>query len=434
MKKKTTVWLCALAMLLGSNPRAQDIAGDWQGTLKAKVGDLRLVFQITKRDDGGWKATMYSIDQTTEAIPITSVALEGSSLKLTVDKIGGTYSGTVSADGNSIAGTWTQEEPLPLLLRRATKETAWQVDPTSHSVQFITVDNNVKLEVLDWGGSGRPLVLLTGLGNDAHVFDKFAPKLTAWCHVYGITRRGYGLSSAPTTGYSADRLGDDVLNVIEALKLTRPVLAGHSIGGEELSSIGLRHPEKAAGLIYLDAGYPYAWYDPKVHEFDSTLRVDLDDLQAKLGQLSQKGYGPNSSTMRQQLIDTDLPQVAADLREWQKDIELMPPSLAALFTWSPSPVPRAIFAGEQKYTKISDSILAIFAVPPNFGPDLGDNLSVAAAFQARVDAEVEAQVKSFEAGNPTARVVRLPHANHYVFRSNEEDVIREMKAFIGNLP
>ena len=56
---------------------------------------------------------------------------------------------------------------------------AQNTDSTAHTVQFVTVDENVKLEVLDWGGSGRPVVLLTGMGNNAHVFDKFAPKLTA---------------------------------------------------------------------------------------------------------------------------------------------------------------------------------------------------------------------------------------------------------------
>jgi hypothetical protein len=35
---------------------------------------------------------------------------------------------------------------------------------------------------------------------------------------------------------------------------------------------------------------------------------------------------------------------------------------------------------------------------------------------------------------PSARVVRLPHANHYVFRSNEADVLREMNAFFASLP
>ena len=144
-----------------------------------------------------------------------------------------------------------------------------QVNPTqdddrsSHTVKFIRVDKDVLLEVLDWGGSGRPLVLLAGGNLTAHIYDTFlAPKLIGTYHVYGITRRGYGKSSAPESGYLADRLGDDVLAVIDALKLDRPVLAGHSLAGEELSSIGSRHPEKVAGLIYLDATNVYAFYQP----------------------------------------------------------------------------------------------------------------------------------------------------------------------------
>src|SRR5580692_7679335 len=148
---------------------------------------------------------------------------------------------------------------LPLC---AQQPAAW-TDPSPHRVQFVTVDENVRLEVLDWGGSGRPLVFVPGLGNTAHVFDDFAPKFTARYHVYGVTRRGFGASSAPAAGYGADRLGDDVLAVLEALKLDRPVLAGHSLGGEELSSIGSRHPERVAGLIYLDAGYSYAFDNGK---------------------------------------------------------------------------------------------------------------------------------------------------------------------------
>src|ERR1700730_10938881 len=140
------------------------------------------------------------------------------------------------------------------------QQVPWR-DPSPHIIQFVTVDENVKLEVLDWGESGRPLVLLAGVGNTAHIFDDFAPKLTSEYHVYGITRRGFGASSTPASGYSADRLGDDVLAVLDALKLDRPVLAGHSIAGEELSSVGSRQPQRIAGLIYLDAGSQYAYYD-----------------------------------------------------------------------------------------------------------------------------------------------------------------------------
>src|SRR5258708_1255416 len=144
-------------------------------------------------------------------------------------------------------------------------------DPSPHSIQFVTVDENVKLEVLDWGGSGKPLVLLAGLGNTAHVFDDLAPKLAFEYHVHGITRRGFGASSTPASGYSADRLGDDVLAVLDALKLVRPVLAGHSIAGEELSSVATRHAERVAGVIYLDAGYSNAFY----HRSRATLGIDL---------------------------------------------------------------------------------------------------------------------------------------------------------------
>src|SRR5580692_5424641 len=108
---------------------------------------------------------------------------------------------------------------------------------------MITVDQGVRLEVLDWGGTGRPLVFLSGLGSTAHTFDKFAARFTGQYHVYAITRRGFGASSRPATtspNYSGDRLGDDVVAVMDALKIKRPVLVGHSIAGAELSSVGAR--------------------------------------------------------------------------------------------------------------------------------------------------------------------------------------------------
>src|SRR5215203_1637149 len=80
----------------------------------------------------------------------------------------------------------------------AQQRTDWK-DPSSRVGRFVTVSDDVRLEVLDWGGSGRPLVLLPGGGDTAHVFDEFASKLTADFHVYGITRRGFGESGfAPT--------------------------------------------------------------------------------------------------------------------------------------------------------------------------------------------------------------------------------------------
>jgi non-heme chloroperoxidase len=431
--RKNALWTLGFAALLAPTLNAQDVAGDWQGTLKTGSAELRIIISIAKQTDGGGlNATLFSIDQGTDGIPANSVESQGSNLKLTVDAIRGTYEGKLSADGATIVGTWTQGKPLPLELRRASKETAWQRDPTPHTVQFITVDKDVKLEVLDWGGSGRPLVLLTGLGNNAHVFDKFAPKLVGDYHVYGITRRGYGFSSAPAAGYSADRLGDDVLAVIDALKISRPVLAGHSIGGEELSSVGSRHPEKVAGLIYLDAGYPYAYYDRSRGD----LNIDLIELQKKLEQM-QPGKGPRDlRPLIRELLETSLPGFERDLRELQRNLEAAPPP-AATSAQPPPALPRAgqaILAGLQKYTEIRVPILAIYALPHNLGQAFKDDPAARAAAEARDVASTGAQAKAFETGLPSARVVRLANANHYIFQSNEGDVLREMRAFIADLP
>ena len=125
--KKLMLSLMALVALLIPVAHAQSsIVGKWQGTLKADH-DLRIILVITK-DDGRLGATMYSIDQGAMPIKVSSISMDGAALKCTVDLIGGTYEGKLSDDGNTITGTWTQgPTPQPLVLARATKETAWEI-------------------------------------------------------------------------------------------------------------------------------------------------------------------------------------------------------------------------------------------------------------------------------------------------------------------
>jgi len=145
---------------------------------------------------------------------VDSITVQDSTVKFVVGMLQLSYEGKLSPDGNSITGTWTQGSPFPFNFQKATNATAWPLplDASPHTVQFVTVEPGVKLEVLDWGGTGRPLVFLAALGDTAHAFDNFAPKFVGKYHVYGITRRGFGDSSYPTLNdhnYSSDRLGDD---------------------------------------------------------------------------------------------------------------------------------------------------------------------------------------------------------------------------------
>ena len=301
-------------------------------------------------------------------------------------------------------------------------------DTSKHQVFFIPVDINVKLEVLDWGGVGRPIVLLPGFGYDAHVFDTFAPKLIAHHHVYGITRRGFGASSVPPAegnSYSADRLGDDVLRVIYQLRLDRPVLVGHAKAGEELSSIGSRHAEKVAGLVYLDAAYSYAFYDAK----HGDLLLDTIELRNELN-LYLQGGAPDLNQYFKDL-QKDLPRFEHDVEDFQAELALtpLPPR-----TTAPPPVQVALGAGEQKYTDIHAPALAIFADPHNFGQLYADDPKTRQALILDDFARTSAQADAFQAGVQGSHVVRIPNASHMIFISNEADVLREMNAFLSKLP
>ena len=95
------------------------------------------------------------------------------------------------------------------------------------------------------------MLLLSGSGNTAHVFENFAPKLIACCHVhvYGIMRRGFGLSKKPERGYSTPDLAEDDWRVIQALRLGKPVVIGHSMAGSEMTFLAQQHSSELAALI-----------------------------------------------------------------------------------------------------------------------------------------------------------------------------------------
>ena len=132
-----------------------------------------------------------------------------------------------------------------------TQATALWRDPSPHQVRWVTVDSSVRLEVLDWGGSGPPLVLL-GCYLTAHAYDDIAPKLTNQFHVYAITRRGIGASDRPATGYTVRRSADDVVEVLDSLNAQRSVLVGHSCSGQILTLFASQHSDRLSGLVYLD--------------------------------------------------------------------------------------------------------------------------------------------------------------------------------------
>ena len=128
-------------------------------------------------------------------------------------------------------------------------------DTTPHKVRFVEVEPGVRLEVLDWGGDHKPrtMVLLTGLGDNAHVYDPFAFQFVDDFHVIGITRRGFLPSSQPEKGYDVDTRARDDIAVLDALGISKATFVGHSISGSELSKIGEVYKNRVDKLVFLDA-------------------------------------------------------------------------------------------------------------------------------------------------------------------------------------
>src|ERR1019366_1490385 len=122
--KKFMLCMAALAALPGGPLLAQDMTGTWQGTLTLPDGrELRTVVKVSKGDGGALRGIFYSIDQSGQGIPANPITLQGSTVKMSIPGIGGSYEGKLEADGDSITGNFKQgPEPIALNLKRATAQ------------------------------------------------------------------------------------------------------------------------------------------------------------------------------------------------------------------------------------------------------------------------------------------------------------------------
>jgi len=298
------------------------------------------------------------------------------------------------------------------------------------------VQDNVKLEVLDWGGSGRPIVLLAGSGNTAHVYDDFAPRLSGSYHVYGITRRGFGASTHAESGYSDQRLADDILQVLHSLQIVNPVLVGHSMAGAELTTLGSQHSDQLSGLVYLDALLDHGAHDAEYAAIRERLPA------AMLG-------GPEPS-------DADRKSFQA-YRNWQKTTSktVFPESeLRNCYQANPDgsmgdyktadSIFDAMDAGVRKrdYSGIRVPLLAFVTFPASAGNLMGgsytpkneqERIAMDESFK-QVVGFIKQDEKKLKTEVPGARIVEMPGADHHLFLSNESDVLRELRKFLEDLP
>lgn len=323
-----------------------------------------------------------------------------------------------------LAVRWLVPTPLATLvwlaaLVGAMRAAGWQ-DQSPHRISFVGVEQGVALEVLDWGGSGPPMILLAGLGNTAHVFDEFALHFTDRFHVYGMTRRGYGASGRPSDGYDIGTLAHDIRVVCDRLNLQRVILVGHSLAGDEMTKFAATYPETVRALVYLDAAYDRTDMPPEgTGPPQNPNRADLVSI-ATYRDFVQRTRGmrmPESELRWTVVTDTDGRIVRGAI---------------------PSSTPQAILRGLERpdYAHVRAPALALYQPNrtretfPNYdGLSDGDKLK-AEKMVSDGEAFVERSMGQFRREVAQGKVVRLTAGSHYMFVTSEDEVVRLMRDFL----
>ena len=124
--------------------------------------------------------------------------------------------------------------------------------PTDNSVQL---PSGLRLAYRDWGGEGRPIVLVHGLASSYRIWDFVGPRLSQGLRVVALDQRGHGRSDRPEATFDFGTYVADLREFMESLSLDRPVLVGHSWGGNVVLQFGVDEPAHTAGLVLVDGGF-----------------------------------------------------------------------------------------------------------------------------------------------------------------------------------
>ena len=283
------------------------------------------------------------------------------------------------------------------------------------------------LEVLDWGGSGPPIVFLAGGGNSTpHDFDDFAPRFANSHRVIGITRRGSGGSSAERPR-SFDDYVDDIVAVLDAFHFDRVALVGHSFAGLEMARFGETYGQRCTALVYLDAAYDYT--DPALEKIFENNRPPSAPPMTSADSASidavRDWYG------RTQRFRPPVSALRAS-RLWGKDGRLIGQKPSPTDSWDiPAPTPR--------WDRVTCPSLGIYAMPTPYETYLRYWSSLDSLQQARAK-DYYAVFAPWTQKNRDAfgrfarnRVVEFPSASHYFFMERPDEAAQVIDGFLSSL-
>jgi esterase len=187
----------------------------------------------------------------------------------------------------------------------------------------------MQLSHRDLGGSGNPpLVLLHGLLGSSRNWQTAGKDLTGQWHVLALDLRNHGTSPhAPTMAYP--EMMADVIAWLDAQRLPRVELLGHSMGGKVAMLLACRHPERVSRLTIVDiAPKDYAWAGHRA-SFAAMNELNLADLRSRAeAEMRFEGRVPNWATRK--FLTTNLERTGDGQWRWQINLPVISAALPEL--------------------------------------------------------------------------------------------------------
>jgi N-formylmaleamate deformylase len=147
--------------------------------------------------------------------------------------------------------------------------------------------NGIIIHYTRTGGSKPPLILLHGLTANGACWAALAHAVEGDYDVIMPDARGHGKSSVPDYGYRYEDLANDIVGLIQALRLPPPILIGHSMGGMTAAVVASRNPELLRCLVLADPTFLSPKVQREIRDSDVAdqhrryLNMSLDDVVAE---------------------------------------------------------------------------------------------------------------------------------------------------------
>ena len=113
---------------------------------------------------------------------------------------------------------------------------------------------DLRVRYLDWGGQGKPAVLLHGLASSANWYDLVSPHLRNHYRIISPDQRGHGQTTQAPDGYDWGTLTQDVVGLMDLLGIPKAAVFGHSWGATVALNVAARAQDRVTALGLIDGG------------------------------------------------------------------------------------------------------------------------------------------------------------------------------------